>query len=77
MNMGPIRWVVSSVLVRAVVVGLTVLGWSDIVRAEAKPNVVFILTDDMRWDAMGCVGNSIIQTPSLDKLAAGGVVVVP
>lgn len=36
-------------------------------------NIIFYLTDDMRWDAMGCAGNPIIQTPNLDKLAGQGV----
>jgi len=38
-----------------------------------KPNVIFLLTDDQRWDAMGCMGNPIIQTPNMDRLAANGV----
>jgi len=33
-----------------------------------KPNIIFILTDDQRWDALGYAGNSIIQTPEMDKL---------
>ena len=28
-----------------------------------RPNVVFVLTDDQRWDALGYAGNDIIQTP--------------
>lgn len=38
-----------------------------------KPNIIFLLTDDQRWDAMGAMGNSIIQTPNMDKLANAGV----
>ena len=26
-----------------------------------KPNIIFILTDDQRWDALGIAGNTIIQ----------------
>lgn len=37
-----------------------------------KPNIIFILTDDQRWDALGYAGNSIIQTPEMDKLARSG-----
>ncbi len=37
-----------------------------------KPNIIFILTDDQRWDALGYAGNKIIQTPEMDKLAASG-----
>ena len=37
-----------------------------------KPNIIFILTDDQRWDALGIAGNSIIQTPEMDALAKSG-----
>ena len=37
-----------------------------------RPNIIFILTDDQRWDALGYAGNTIIETPQLDKLAAEG-----
>ncbi|MCI0417402.1 sulfatase-like hydrolase/transferase, partial [bacterium] len=37
-----------------------------------KPNILFILTDDQRWDTLGCYGNDVIRTPNLDKLAAQG-----
>jgi alpha-L-rhamnosidase len=37
-----------------------------------KPNIIFILTDDQRWDALGYAGNKIIQTPEMDKLAREG-----
>lgn len=38
-----------------------------------KPNIIFIVTDDQRWDAMGFAGNKIIQTPYMDKLASSGI----
>jgi arylsulfatase A-like enzyme len=38
-----------------------------------KPNIIFLLTDDQRWDAMGAMGNTIIQTPHLDALAHDGL----
>ncbi len=38
-----------------------------------RPNILFIMTDDQRWDAMSCAGNQILQTPHMDRLAAGGV----
>jgi arylsulfatase A-like enzyme len=40
---------------------------------DTRPNIIFILTDDQRWDAMGYAGNPIIQTPEMDKLAAEGI----
>lgn len=44
-------------------------------RADSKrrPNIIFLLTDDQRWDAMGAMGNTIIKTPNMDKLATQGV----
>jgi alpha-L-rhamnosidase len=38
-----------------------------------RPNIIFILTDDQRWSALGYAGNDIIQTPEMDKLATEGV----
>lgn len=35
-------------------------------------NILFIFSDDQRWDALGYAGNKIIQTPTLDSLAARG-----
>lgn len=37
-----------------------------------RPNIIFLLTDDQRWDALGCAGNPIIQTPNMDFLAGQG-----
>jgi len=37
-----------------------------------RPNVILILCDQMRGDCLGADGNSIIQTPNLDYLAANG-----
>lgn len=37
-----------------------------------KPNIIFILTDDQRFDALHYAGNKIIQTPEMDKLAETG-----
>lgn len=40
---------------------------------ERRPNLIFILTDDQRHDALGCAGNELIRTPNMDALAARGV----
>ena len=39
---------------------------------KKKPNILYILTDQMRSTAMGCAGVEKIRTPHLDRLAAGG-----
>ena len=41
--------------------------------APDRPNILVILTDDQRWDAMGCAGNRVVQTPNMDRLAREGV----
>jgi arylsulfatase A-like enzyme len=49
-------------------------GFPAILKSQnRKPNVIFIMTDDQRWDAMSCAGNKILQTPNMDRLASGGM----
>lgn len=38
-----------------------------------RPNVLLILTDQLRFDALGCYGGLGVRTPNLDRLAAEGV----
>jgi N-acetylglucosamine-6-sulfatase len=38
-----------------------------------KPNIIFILTDDQRYDAMSCAGHPWLKTPNMDRLADEGV----
>jgi arylsulfatase A-like enzyme len=41
--------------------------------APKKPlNLLFIITDQQRWDAMSCAGNKVVKTPNLDQLARAG-----
>lgn len=41
--------------------------------ADAKPNVVFLLADDLGYGDLGCFGQKLIQTPNIDRLAAEGM----
>ncbi len=38
-----------------------------------KTNIVFILTDDLGWNDLGCYGNKFNETPQIDKLAENGI----
>ena len=39
---------------------------------EQKPNIIFLLADDLRYNSLGCMGNKIITTPNIDLLAKEG-----
>ncbi len=41
--------------------------------AKDRPNIVFIMADEHRYDAMGCAGNTVVRTPHMDRLASQGV----
>jgi len=38
-----------------------------------RPNILFLMVDQLRADALGCHGNPVVQTPSIDALASRGV----
>ncbi|MBI4874612.1 MAG: sulfatase-like hydrolase/transferase [Acidobacteria bacterium] len=40
---------------------------------SAPPNLLFLMTDQMRFDALSCAGNAMLPTPHLDRLAREGV----
>jgi arylsulfatase A-like enzyme len=42
--------------------------------AETKPNIVFILIDDMGWKDLGYMGSEYYETPNIDRLAGEGMI---
>jgi len=59
------------------VVVLSLFFNSNLVKAQQnnnkeRPNIIFILTDDQRFDALGYAGNKYVPTPEMDKLASSG-----
>jgi len=38
-----------------------------------RPNILFILTDDQRWDALGLAGSEHLRTPNMDRLGEEGI----
>jgi len=57
-------------LLTAVIAALTLAGVSA--TAEPRPNVIFIVVDDLGYGELGCYGGKGIPTPHLDSLAASG-----
>lgn len=37
-----------------------------------RPNIVLLMADQHRWDALGCYGNDFVRTPNMDRLASQG-----
>ena len=60
----PVTFLIASVLLVAL---------SSPLQAASKPNVLFILCDDLRPTALGCYGSKHVKTPHIDRLAAEGV----
>jgi arylsulfatase A len=52
---------------------LLVSSQASAVEKKQKPNIVFILADDLGYGDLGCYGQKIIKTPNIDKLASDGM----
>jgi N-acetylglucosamine-6-sulfatase len=40
--------------------------------SATQPNIVLVLMDDLRWDALGCMGHPFAKTPNIDRIAREG-----
>ena len=38
--------------------------------ADRRPNIIYIMADDLGYGDLGCYGQKVIQTPNIDRLAA-------
>lgn len=51
---------------------ILIAAFCHLAQAAEKPNLVFILCDDLAQGDLGCYGQKLIQTPNLDRMAAEG-----
>lgn len=49
------------------------LQWTVLGLAAEKPNIIFIMADDLGYGDLGCYGQQVIQTPRLDQMAQQGM----
>lgn len=56
-----------------ILITLLVLAGSALPAVAERPNIVFILADDLAWSDLGCYGNRIHDTPNIDRLAKAGM----
>jgi arylsulfatase A len=56
----------------AVLFSFVILAAVSIANGGDKPNIIFILSDDIAQGDLGCYGQKLIQTPRLDRMAAEG-----
>lgn len=60
-------------LVWGLVMGGVICGGGSAWAGAKRPNVVFILADDLGYGDLGCFGQSTLKTPNLDRMAAEGM----
>jgi len=52
---------------------LAVAATSGRAARRKRPNIIYVLADDLGWAELGCYGNSFNETPNIDRLAAQGM----
>ncbi|MEP7353049.1 MAG: sulfatase-like hydrolase/transferase [Acidobacteriota bacterium] len=57
----------------ASVTGAALLAPRDAFAQQAKPNIIYIMADDLGYADLSCYGRRDYQTPNIDRLAAGGM----
>lgn len=57
----------------ALIAGGIILAANSFAAAPAKPNIIYILSDDVGYGDLGCYGATHVKTPNLDRLARDGM----
>ena len=55
------------------IIALLLLSLVPTLFAAKKPNIVFIMADDLGWSELGSYGQKKIKTPNIDRLAKEGI----
>lgn len=71
--MGPIQWGVWRWACALVLCVLAQAGSQAHAAGSARPNILFVFSDDHAWQAVGAYGSKLIHTPNIDRLATEGI----
>lgn len=65
--------IVTGVLVPIALLSLKIALPASPSLAADRPNIIYIMTDDLGYGDLGCYGQKVVQTPNLDRMAAEGM----
>ena len=67
------RFFLALLISLALTVSRSLAQQSPLPESVVKPNIIFILADDLGYGELGCYGQTKIKTPNIDQLAADGM----
>lgn len=62
----------TDILKKYIVILISFFAFTSHAQTAQKPNLLFIITDQQRYDAMSIAGNTVLKTPNMDRLATRG-----
>lgn len=65
------KLVVGPVIILSIIAG-SVFSGSSRSQLPRRPNIIFILVDDLRWDDLGITGHPFVKTPNIDRIGREG-----
>ena len=66
------RSVLTLALIAAMLLPLAPSGLAQSAPQKPRPNIVFIVVDDLRWDDLGIAGHPFLKTPHIDRIGSEG-----